>query len=422
VSRRVLLAALGVVLAVAATYVTWGRDEGDVPRARSIDVVFDSARGVSPGSAVKIAGARVGRVDEVALRPDHRALLTLAIDRRIGPLHRDATCGIRPEGLIGESFVSCDPGHRSAGVPRRGRSGRPELPVGRTSRPVNLADLLNLWSLPTGERTRVLLTQMGLGVAGRGDELRAIVERAHPTLRATRRVLAVVDGQRAALRRTLEQTARVARVAATRRDDLGRLAVAGDALTARVGRHDADLRASLRALPGLLTRARPALAQLDALGEQASPLLQAAERSAPGLRRLAADAGPVVRRATRTLDEVAPTLRRTRASVAGLAPLLPTATAALAEADPGIRQSDRALAALRDGGFFEGFWGFLYYAASALSRYDANGHLFAGLIMLNRCTVVTPVPLPGCSGWLRDEAAAKAGDPAAARAIGGPRR
>lgn len=422
VGRRVGFAAVLLAAVLGVALLAWPRGGGGDPGARTVEVVFDSARGVSPGSAVKVAGARVGRVTAVELTERHRALLTLEIDPAIGPLRRDATCGIRPEGLIGERFVACEPGRRAAGLLREGPSGRPRVLVTATSRVLDLADLLNLWSLPTGERARVLLNQMGLGLAARGGDLRAIVERAHPTLRETRRLLAVVDGQRADLRRTVERTSRVAATLADRRTDLGRLTRDGALLAARVGRHDDDLRASLRRLPALLTETRPALRELDALGAQAEPVLTAAERSAPGITRLATGAGPVVRRAERTLDEVVPSLRRTTVAVRRLAPLLPAAATTLAQAEPAIRESDRALTAMRDAGFFEGFWSFLYYAASALSRYDANGHLFGGLIMLNRCSVVTAVPTEGCSAWLRDEAAAKRGIPAARRAVGGPAR
>ena len=340
----------------------------------------------------------------MALTDRNQARVTLELDAAVGPLRSGSTCGIRPEGLIGESFVSCDPGPRDAPPLRAGAGGRPTLPVGRTSRPVNLADLLNLWSLPTGERARVLVAQLGLGLAGSGDDLAAIVARAHPTLRETRRLLAVLDGQRARLRSAVDRTSRVAGTLADRREDLGRLVSGGSALASRVGRHDDALRAGLRSLPPLLDRARPALRELDALGDQAEPLLAAAERSAPGLNRLAVAAGPVVRRADRTVAAVAPTLRRSRSGLRRLAPLLPAATDALGAADPALRQSDRALGALRDGGFFEGLWSFLYYGASALSRYDANGHTLAGLILLNRCSVVSPTPVDGCSGYLRDDA------------------
>lgn len=406
----VLAAVAGAALLVVAL-LAWPRDGGD-PTADRVDVVFDSARGVAPGSAVKIAGARVGRVDAVALTPRNQARLTLELEARVGPLRSGATCGIRPEGLIGESFVSCDPGPRGAPPLRTGTTGHPTLPVGRTSRPVNLADLLNLWSLPTGERARILVAQLGLGLAASGDDLAAIVARAHPTLRETRRLLAVLDAQRLRLRGAVDRTGRVARTLAGRREDLGRLVVEGSSLARRVGRHDDDLRAGLRALPPLLDRARPALRELDALGGRAGPLLDAAERSAPGLNRLAVAAGPVLRRADRTVADVAPTLRRSRAAVRRLAPLLPVATDALTAADPALRRSDRALGALRDAGFFEGLWSFLYYGASALSRYDANGHTLAGLIMLGRCSVVTATPTAGCSGYLRDDPRA----PAAARA------
>jgi len=402
-----LLAVLGAVVAAGALLLLGGGRPGD--DGRRIDVVFDSARGVQPGSTVKVAGARVGEVAAVRLTPERRALVSLRLDRdaAVPAFRADARCAIRPEGLIAESFVSCEPGSRTAPT-LRGRDGRPpRIPVSRTSRPVSLADLLNLWSLPTGERARVLIAQLGLGLAGRGDDLGAIVERAVPSLAAARRLLTALDRQRGRLRSTVERTHRATALLAARRTSIRRATRASSALAARVARRRGDLAATIRRTPALLARARPALADLDRLTAAAEPLLDAAERSAPGLVRLSAAAGPVARRGTRTIRALRDPLRRTSSATRRLAPLLPVVDRDLAAATPTLADSDRALAALRDGGFFEGLWSFFYRGASALSRYDASGHLLGGNIILSRCSPSTGIAVEGCSAWLRDDPGAR---------------
>lgn len=394
---------LPLVAVMVAVLVLRGGDEDPAVR---VDVVFDSARGIQEGSLVKVAGARVGRVAKIALTSANRARVSLELQRDLGPFRADASCAIRPEGLIAESFVGCEPGSRRA-PPLRGRGGTPTIPVGQTGRPVNLADLLNLWSLPTGERTRVLISQLGLGLSGKGRDLNEILGRTNPGLQQARRLLAVVDRQRSRLRLTVERTSRVAAMLADRRGSLHRMAVSGQALGRRVARHRSELADAVRRLPALLDQADPALRELDGLSEQAGPLLQAADRSAPGIARLSRSVGPVVRRADRTLGQLRVPLRRTRRASADLATLLPRVDRDLTDFGPTLGATDRTLGALRDSGFFEGLWGFLYYAAAAISRFDSTSHVIAGNILITRCMLYAQTRDPDCSGWLKDDPAAR---------------
>ncbi|MCK9249495.1 MAG: MlaD family protein [Solirubrobacteraceae bacterium] len=409
-----ILPLLAVVAVVAVLALRDGGDDG-----HRVDVVFDSARGLQEGSLVKVAGARVGRITAITLTDDRHARVSLLVDGDVGAFRRDAECGVRPEGLIAENFVDCDPGTPGAGPLAEGPDGVPTVPVDGTTRPVNLADLLNLWSVPTGERARVLVSQLGLGLSASGDDLNRILRRTNPAMREADRLLAILDRQRSRLRSTVERTQRVMAVLSDRRGSLHRLTTTGRAVTRRVARRAPELEATLRRMPALLDAAAPALRELDVLSDRAEPLLAAGDRAAPGLVRLGRRAGPVIRTADRTLRRITGPLREVRTGMRDLAPLLPVADRGLRNATPTVTESDRTLVALRDAGFFEGLWSFLYYAGSALSRYDVNGHLFGGHILLNRCMIFAHQPVEGCSAWQRDEAAAgtptRPGPAAAAR-------
>ncbi|MGE4427982.1 MAG: MlaD family protein [Solirubrobacteraceae bacterium] len=399
---RWLIVPLLALVAVVGYLVLGGGEEDE----RRVDVVFDTARGLQEGSLVKVAGARVGQITEIALTEDRHARVSLRIDGDIEPFRADAECGVRPEGLIAENFVDCDPGTRASGPLKEGPGGVPTVGVDGTTRPVNLADLLNLWSVPTGQRARVLVNQLGLGLSATGDDLNQILRRTNPAMREADRLLAILDRQRSRLRSTIERTSRVTALMADRRQSFHRLTVSGQAITGRVARRAPELEATLRRMPAMLDAAAPALRELNTLSDRAEPLLAAVDRAAPGIVRLSRRAGPIIRRADRTLRRITGPLRQVRTGMRDLAPLLPVADRGLKNATPTVDESDRTLAALRDGGFFEGLWSFLYYAGSALSRYDANGHLFGGHILLNRCMIYAREPVEGCSAWQRDEAAA----------------
>lgn len=71
--------------------------------------VFDDVGGLSQRSPVKISGVKVGRVAGIQLDEDLRARVSLDLDPRI-ELPIDSSAAIRTAGLLGDQFVSLEPG------------------------------------------------------------------------------------------------------------------------------------------------------------------------------------------------------------------------------------------------------------------------------------------------------------------------
>lgn len=72
---------------------------------------FDNIGSLKVRAPVNLAGVRVGRVEAIALDPDtFHAVLTLRIDRRYDRLPRDTFASIFTAGLLGEQYVSLEPG------------------------------------------------------------------------------------------------------------------------------------------------------------------------------------------------------------------------------------------------------------------------------------------------------------------------
>ena len=51
------------------------------------------------------------------------------------------------------------------------------MPVERTTQPVSLTDLFEVWNTPTSERATVLFSMLGMATAGRGEDLNAVLRR-----------------------------------------------------------------------------------------------------------------------------------------------------------------------------------------------------------------------------------------------------
>ena len=71
--------------------------------------VFDDIGGLSRRSPVKISGVRVGQVAEIVLDDDLRAQVSLDLASGL-ELPIDSSAAIRTAGLLGDQFVSLEPG------------------------------------------------------------------------------------------------------------------------------------------------------------------------------------------------------------------------------------------------------------------------------------------------------------------------
>src|SRR3954453_913611 len=109
--RRVFAALLSASLIGALLFGVAAKDGGSGYEVRAI---FDDAASAVPGEDVRIAGAKVGSIGKMDVTPQQKASVVLKIDDRgFSPFHSDATCTIRPQSLIGEKYVECEPGSSS---------------------------------------------------------------------------------------------------------------------------------------------------------------------------------------------------------------------------------------------------------------------------------------------------------------------
>ena len=205
--RRLIWIALAVAivpwLVIGAVDAVGEDDRGDAYFVRAI---FDNASSLVNGEDVKIAGAVVGAVDSLDVTEDEKAAVVLRIDDEdFTPWRSDAHCTIRPQSLIGEKFVECEPGSTSAARLRTIEDGDGEgerlLPVENNSSPVDLDMLNDVLRLPYRQRFSILLSEFGAGLAGRGEQLNAVIHRANPALRETDELLAILAKQNKVLAR-----------------------------------------------------------------------------------------------------------------------------------------------------------------------------------------------------------------------------
>ncbi len=80
---------------------------------KQVQVKFDSVAGLDKKSPVRVAGVRVGQVEDIELQQDGTALVTLQVDRDT-PIRQGATARVTSMGLLGEQYVELEPGPQAA--------------------------------------------------------------------------------------------------------------------------------------------------------------------------------------------------------------------------------------------------------------------------------------------------------------------
>ncbi|MGH7014806.1 MAG: outer membrane lipid asymmetry maintenance protein MlaD [Stellaceae bacterium] len=112
-----------VVLVVAAVFLFFAYTTTQVNATGGTEYTaqFDRVDGLRDGSDVKISGIKVGTVESQSLDPKtFLATIKLAIDPNI-KLPDDSVAVITSPGLLGDNFVSIEPGNDDKVIPPGGR-------------------------------------------------------------------------------------------------------------------------------------------------------------------------------------------------------------------------------------------------------------------------------------------------------------
>jgi phospholipid/cholesterol/gamma-HCH transport system substrate-binding protein len=414
--RRLVAVSTALAALVLSAAVSGCSGGSGQPGEGRVAAVFDSVTSLVEGQDVTVAGVPVGSVETIELTSAEKALVTMRVEPRFARFYADASCTLGNKFLLGERFVICDPGRPGAG-PLRKRDGVRTVGLARTSSPVEGDLVLSFATLPYRQRLQLLLSELGIAVAGRGEDINAVIRRAAPALRDTRRVLAILAAQRAELGRAIESTDRVLASLAARPERLTGFVEAAAQVSSRLAAHRGELGESVRRLPGLLREAGPALADLDALALDATPLVRSLERSAPSLRRLIGDLEPfssAALPAVRSLAAVAPVARNALHTAAPAIEELVPVAARLRRVAPLL---DTLTRSLESSGVPRGLLHFIFYAVRASARFDSTSHILPARGALSPCSPYnTGPPVESCAALFGDFATAGPADRRGARA------
>ena len=418
-----------VVLAVVAALVVTGADDGGGGRTYKIE--FDSAFGISKGGDLKIGGVKAGQTTDFELerKPPYRVTITAKVSEPgFDTLKSDARCAVRQQSLIGEYFVDCEVGKSTRELADGAR-----IPLKQTSSTVPLDLIQNVMRRPYRERFRIILSELGTGLAGRPQDLNEVVRRAHPALRETNKTLAILRRQNRLITEFIERADRVSAAVEPERENVARWARESSQTASIQASRSEQLARYWNRLPVFLGELEPTMAQLEATANEQIPTLDKLRRAAPALESFLAAVPDFARNSRGSLsalgdasDTGLAALRESREEVDELAELSKNAPRfakplrqflqALDDRRRSIDDDPEAgqrappapdkTAFRRGQGYtgFENLLNYVYWQTTAINAYDDIGHVLRIVLTVgspcSRYQTRPPRNLPQeCRSW-----------------------
>lgn len=267
------------------------------------------------GAPIYVDGFSAGSITEVA-PVDNQAVVTVAIDRELAPLHAGAFFHVQWKALVGERLLFIEDGPAAnAEIPSGG------MVEGEFPKPTEVADVLAALDPATRDDLSSLINRLDGTLEGSERDFNQTVRTAGPSLAAVGEVLRGIGTDGPAIEALVTDLNAMMGTIAERDADLSAVV---DDLTTSTGDTVAvreQLREALTRLPGTLRTAQGVLESVPGVTEEALPLL--------------ADLDPATARLAGVSEQLAPLLADLRPLVGELKPTLQAASVLL-DRTPGL--------------------------------------------------------------------------------------
>ena len=424
--RRIVLIAAGLLLAALLIALPAIGSDGS-SGTYLVRGYFDNGSFVVSGEQVRIAGADVGTVQSVDVSNDEeiasdeggphavpgKAVVVMEIDNSgFKDFRQDASCLIRPQSLIGEKFIDCTPTQpRAPGtapppelekIPDgQDGAGQYLLPLENNGKTVDLDLIQNIQRMPYRDRFRLILNDLGAALAGRGEDLGEVIDRANPALRQTDRVLAILAQQNQQLADLASNGDTVLKPLADNREHITgffrNAAISGEATAER----SPALEEGLRKFPATLRQVRLTMTKLKQFADQGTPLFTDINIAAPGLSKATVNLPKFARLGIPALQSLGTAAQSAGPKLAASDGLL-TDLAATANSSVPVGQNFSAfLDTFTKTQGFQSLMDFIYNSVGATNGFDSVGHVLRSNLQLTSCVEVAVSVQSGCEAFFR---------------------
>lgn len=419
--RRIALILGGLIAAMALVATgAWGDGNGNSDGDYLIRAYFDNAGFVVDGEDVRVAGASVGSVQEIdvsrpgeAVKEDGsedpgKAVIVLQIDDPgFQDFLSDASCLIRPQSLLGEKYVDCEPTQpRAPGseppppleqIPDGEiGAGQYRLPLENNGKQVDLDLINNITRQSESDRFRLILNDLGAGLAARGEDLEEVIRRADPALRETDEVLAQLAAQNQQLAQlAVDSDAILAPLARERQHLAGFIHNATIAGEASAERRD-DIVLGFQRFPEALEQLELTMVELRRFAEAGLPVATNLRIAAPGFTGATEALQPFSKAGTgallslgRATEAAGPDLAASDDVIRDLRTLAEAAT-------PGNKALRKLLKTFRKTNGITYLMKALLNTSNVFNGFDQFGHYLRAQIQITNCVEYVTAPTTGC--------------------------
>jgi hypothetical protein len=418
--RRLAAVATILVACAAAVVLTGGKEEVG---KRTLKIPFDNAFGLTEGGDLRVGGVKAGVTKKfgVSKGPECQSKATqktgagprtcAVVEAKITEpgfesFRADASCNIRQQSLIGEYFVDCQPGSSKEDLKNN------VIPIDQTTSTIPADLVLNVMRRPYRERFRLLISELGTGLAGRPQDLANVLQKAHPGLRETSKTLGILERQTNTIKNFIDDSDAVVAELERNKKDVARWVDSAENISRISASRRGDIAAGFRRLPRFLDELDPTMQRLGELTDAQTPLLRDLQRAGPGLNTFFTRLGPFAeasRPAFRSLGEASDKgsrsirassdeieeLRRLAADAPRLGKplrqLLQTAddrsrgrpdTRAAATAPP--NPDPTSIAKSRRTAFtaMESVWNYVFWQTNSINEFDSISHVLRVLLIV----------------------------------------
>jgi virulence factor Mce-like protein len=275
--RRVLLGAV-IVLVLGAFVVIAGGFTGG-PSNPTYKLEFDNAFGLVNGAPFKVAGVPAGSIQSIDLcykdkgahcqNPLDAVVTVQVTSKGFGAFRADASCQSRPQSLIGEYFVDCEPGQSGKAL----RSGA-TLTASHTFSTIPADLLADIMRMPQRERFTLIINELGAAVAGRSTDLQTALQRAVPALDETDNLLNLLGNDSSTLKALTANSNAVVTALANNSKQVQNFIVEADNAATDTATQQASLKTTLQRFPSFLEQLKPTMAKLGSAATTNTPVVE----------------------------------------------------------------------------------------------------------------------------------------------------
>jgi phospholipid/cholesterol/gamma-HCH transport system substrate-binding protein len=299
--RRAASIVLVLAAAAAAVVMTGGRSEREAAGLK-VKIAFDNAFGLTEGGDLRVGGVKAGKTLKFDVSkgkecqgatpgdgPPRACAIVESVITENGfkDFKTDAHCDIRQQSLIGEYYVDCQPGHNPQSLGDDGII--PDTQTTSTIPPDLVGDVLRR---PYRDRLRLIIAELGTGLAGRPQDVSELLRKAHPGLRETQKVLEILGNQRTIIKNFIADSNTVVRELDVRKRELQRWIVEAARASDVSASRRAAIAAGFQRLPTFLAELDGTMQRLEGLTDAQTPVLRNLHQAAPALNTLFTRLGP----------------------------------------------------------------------------------------------------------------------------------